>query len=138
MSEFEEVLSVLMVWHVPMKQELVAFIFDVDQSTISCKVTKWGLKLQRMGRMGSNLDLDLTFDFMSADNCVKFGIEHYSTANEKDKFECYIDESRLTKYKDGGSLETVSPLVDGKDISTNSVWGMGTLWSEHNYVFQKE
>ena len=58
---------------------------------------------------------------MSADGCAKFGIEHYSTANEKDTFESYIDASRPTEYKDGGSLESVSLLVDGKDISTDSV-----------------
>jgi hypothetical protein len=121
LSDFESVLITLMCWHGRLKQEHVSLIFDVHQTTISRKMTTWAPQLSRIGKMLSDLDLDLTFDYMSAEDCRTHGLEHYTTAKEKDEHESYYDASRPKEYKDGGRLESVSLLVDGKDIQTDSV-----------------
>jgi len=71
--------------------------------------------------MASNLDLDLMFDFMSVEDCQRFGIEHYCTAKETDEFKSYLDASRPKEFKDHGALEKVSLLCDGKDVQTDSI-----------------
>ena len=120
LSDFEAVLVTLMVWRVPMKQELVALILDAHQTTVSRCYTTWGPKLARKGRMFSNLDLDATFDFLSAEHCQQYCLEHHSTAAVKDRFDNYIDAAMPREYK-AGNLQDVSLLVDGKDIRTDSV-----------------
>lgn len=58
---------------------------------------------------------------MPAADCEKLGLERHSAANETDEHASYVEASRPKELKDGGSLEIVSLLVDGKGLTTDSI-----------------
>ena len=84
-----------------------------NKGCVSRYLDEWMPRLGKVGSYLSILDMDLTADFMTSEECEKEGIPHYN--NHPDKFKNFFDACIPQEFVDVG-IDPIGSLLDGKDF----------------------
>lgn len=82
LTPFEKVMMLTMKVKRNFDDQTIALIFGYSRQYVGQILTEWAPKLGKAGAFLTGLDVNFVYDYMSAEDCEKHGVPHYTTRHE--------------------------------------------------------